>query len=158
MKCESARDLTESYLDGELDPGLKWEIQEHFATCNYCAEIHSQFRELQTDIRTQALYYMAPAYVQERVLKALRQAAENEAANSGATRLFVSWKWTAIAASILLVASLALNFTLFRSRDTGRDTIAGNVFSSHVRSLIGTHLLDVPSSDEHTVKPWAFVY
>ena len=60
----------------------------------------------------------------------------------------------AIAASILLAVSLAWNFSLFQSRSGGLDIIAQNVLSSHVRSLIGTHLLDVPSSDQHTVKPW----
>ena len=32
--------------------------------------------------------------------------------------------------------------------------LAGDVLSAHIRSLAGTHLLDVPSSDQHTVKPW----
>src|SRR5439155_21970911 len=72
----------------------------------------------------------------------------------GAMRPSGSWRWIAIAASILLAVSAALNITLFRSHRDDRDTITENIVSSHVRSLIGTHLLDVPSSDQHTVKPW----
>jgi anti-sigma factor RsiW len=147
MRCASAHDLLESYLDGELDPRLKAEIEDHLAGCSSCTETHSRLRELQTDIRAQAPYYNAPADLQQRVREALGQSAKNESAAQRPPY----WQWMAIAASLLLAVSLAWNVSLFRSRG---EVMAQNVLSSHVRSLIGTHLLDVPSSDRHTVKPW----
>jgi anti-sigma factor RsiW len=56
----------------------------------------------------------------------------------------------AIAATVLLTASVTWNIAQFRSRPDP----AMNILSAHVRSLSGTHLLDVPSTDQHTVKPW----
>src|SRR5438270_5832163 len=55
-----------------------------------------------------------------------------------------------MAAAAIVVLAL-VPFLRGRSAD---DLLAREVISSHVRSLMATHLADVPSSDQHTVKPW----
>jgi len=49
---------------------------------------------------------------------------------------------------------VAWNIALLKSRVDPQQLLAADVLSAHIRSLAGTHLLDVPSSDQHTVKPW----
>ena len=44
---------------------------------------------------------------------------------------------------------------LFNSlRSSHQQLIANAVLTGHIRSLQAEHLVDVPSSDRHTVKPW----
>ena len=149
MTCTPANNLLEPYLDDELDASQRAEVAEHLASCGSCAARHAQLLELRAGIREHAPYYHAPAGLQDRVRAAVRHAESNTGRQASGP-----WRWLAMAAALLLVVSAAWNVALFRSRSSGADLIAENVLSSHVRSLMGTHLLDVPSSDQHTVKPW----
>ena len=110
------------------DPALS----QHLSSCTSCI------------VRNNARYYEAPAGLEGRIRKSVRE----ESATPS------QWRWMAIAASVLLMASAAWNVALLRSRVDPQQVLASDVLSAHIRSMAGTHLLDVPSSDQHTVKPW----
>jgi anti-sigma factor RsiW len=110
------------------DPGL----EGHLRSCVSCI------------VQNNAPYYDAPSGLERKIRKSLR----------GEVSTLSPWRWIAIAASVLLMASVAWNVAMLRSRVDPQQLAASDVLSAHIRSLEGTHLLDVPSSDQHTVKPW----
>ena len=64
----------------------------------------------------------------------------------------------AYAASLLVVAFLGwTGSSSYRGRQesaSSSDALVAELVDTHVRSLIGDHLMDVRSTDQHTVKPW----
>ena len=67
---------------------------------------------------------------------------------------FAAWprQLGAIAAGLLL--TLSVGYGLGRWSGNGDSRIEQEVAAAHVRSLQADHLVDVASSDRHTVKPW----
>jgi anti-sigma factor RsiW len=149
MNC--SHDLIEAYMDEELEPGPRAAVEEHLSNCSVCSEAYSRFREQKASIGSIAPYYTAPAQLQQSIRAALQRAAADERAAMGRN---TPWRWLAIAATILLAISVSWNLRRPQPRTVESDLVAQNILSDHIRSLIGTHLLDVPSSDRHTVKPW----
>jgi anti-sigma factor RsiW len=149
MTC--SHDLIEAYMDEELDASLSASVEEHLSGCQNCSEVYSRFREQRAEIRSTAPYYTAPAQLERSIRDSLRQA---PASDTKATANNLMWRWLAIAASILLAMSVSWNRHLSSMGISENDVIAQNILSDHIRSLIGTHLMDVPSTDQHTVKPW----
>jgi anti-sigma factor RsiW len=149
ITCKSALSLIEPYLDGELDAGQKVEVEAHLNECANCPAIYRRLSELGTDLRTLAPRYTAPARLESRILSSLRK----EARTKPAWRFRPSNAW-ALAATVLLAVSAGWNVKMLQSQKNATGNTAQEIVSSHVRSLIGAHLLDVPSTEQHTVKPW----
>jgi anti-sigma factor RsiW len=105
-------------------------------------------REMSAAIREKADYHRAPASLAADVLAALPDDAD------AATRRPAWQRWFAQAAAFAGVALLtwAATFTYLRP---GEDELrAEEILAAHVRATLGRHLIDVASSDQHTVKPW----
>jgi anti-sigma factor RsiW len=142
MNC--SRERIESYLDDELDATWSATVEDHLATCADCSALHERLTLQKAAIREQAHYYHAPPELRQSVRAAVAAANPRPA----------PWRGLAIAASILLAASLGWNIARLAPRPGAGGLIAQAIVTDHVRSLLGTHLLDVPSTDQHTVKPW----
>ena len=169
MKCDEVIRLMDGYLDGELDAVTNQEIELHFRECNTCQQAYETQRTLVHAIGSSAPYYRAPVELRERIKSSLRQeisTSRSQVAN-GATRrvreaneprpradIFGSqWNWLALAALVLVAAIIGLN--LIPGHRAGSDQfLATQLIASHVRSLMASHLTDVTSTDQHTVKPW----
>jgi anti-sigma factor RsiW len=141
MNCSS--DLLQAYLDDELDTGQQLAVEEHIGGCEHCSEIWARMREQKADIRAAAAYHSAPADLRQSVRQALR--GEHQTSRE------VPWRALAFAAGVLLAVSITWNVIQLGSHDAA---LADSVVASHKRSLLASHLVDVPSSDQHTVKPW----
>jgi len=130
----------DAYLDGELPPADTAAVRDHLATCASCRDALAAKESLGKVIR-QAPYYAAPAALKARIAKS-------------SPRARWTTSWVARAAVLLLAVAGAVLATRWLSAPSPIDSMANAVVDSHVRSLMGEHLYDVRSTDQHTVKPW----
>jgi anti-sigma factor RsiW len=149
MNCEAAQTLVDAYIDGELDPAGKLEIERHLEECARCASGYAEHGTLKRAVGAGELRFKAPPELQQRIRFALRAEAKNEKPAPTVPRRWFN------AAAALAIAALALLFVLpFVQNRRADDLVAREVLAGHIRSLMADHLADVASSDQHTVKPW----
>ena len=149
MNCKDAQNLIDGYMDRELDPARDLEIERHLQECAVCSQGYKNHQALRDGLKASSLYFKPPADLQRRIQLSLRKAAKAEAA----PRVMPKW-WLSVAAPIAAAAIVVLTLVPFLRGPSADDLLAGEVLSSHVRSLMASHLADVSSSDQHTVKPW----
>lgn len=109
--------------------------------------------ELSRIVAASATRYEAPKRLRGKVSAALASGEPGLAMpdRKGA----IHWReWSRLTAAFACGLAVAWMSTWLLQADRVPDRLASEVVSAHVRSLMGTHLMDVASSDQHTVKPW----
>ena len=149
MDCSHAQSLLDTYLDGELDPVHNVEIDEHLHGCARCTQSYNDRQLLRQALKTEPLYFKAPTDLQQRIQRSVRQTARAEAPS----RWFFP-SWIKIAAPLAAAALVVLLLVPSIRGPSSDELLTQDVVASHIRSLMVNHLADVPSTDEHTVKPW----
>ena len=106
MDCTNAHTLLDVYVDGELDPLRNLEIEEHLHSCSRCAQSYGDRQIMRGVLKTESLYFKAPADLQKRIQRSVRQAAKAEAPAG-----WFSGSWFKIAAPLATAALVILKAT-----------------------------------------------
>ena len=149
MMCDDARLLLHAYLDDELDAAQSVAIVRHMQSCPGCAANYADYTRLREGIVRASLYRPAPEALRKQ-WSAQRQTAPVAAPQAGKRRPALALA-AGFAAALIVTAPLWL-YLHHRAGDA--NPWAGEAISSHIRSMQPQHLMDVVSTDQHTVKPW----
>ncbi|HVJ40520.1 MAG TPA: anti-sigma factor [Dongiaceae bacterium] len=175
MDCDRIATLLNAYIDGELDLSGTLTLEGHLAHCRSCKEKHDRLANLTADLRNSLERYPAPADLRERMTLMLATRplpqpalppeargsdlvvvpmARQERDRGAGSRKWGRRQFLALAASIAGVAVVSGATTYWLMPHAEGHGMAEEVVASHIRSLMASHLTDIASADQHTVKPW----
>lgn len=150
MACDTYARLLPGYVDSELDLARTLDFEDHLTGCASCTQDLDSQLALRKAVRSANLYERAPQGLEGRIRASLPSPANKVTTIAHRTE----WGWVAVAAAIILAVLLAWRVTPNMRGGSNSNLLAQEIVDSHIRSLQQNHLMDVISTDQHTVKPW----
>lgn len=149
MNCQQAKPLIDPYADGELEAAATLELERHIHDCPACALAWRNLQSLKKTLKQDSLYFTAPMDLRRKVKAELHSQLGTKSRWS-----LPNWNWLTGVTTGLATACFALLLTLMLLRPSAQQQLTDEIVSSHIRSLMANHALDVVSTDQHTVKPY----
>lgn len=158
--CAEMRLLIQADVDGELTPAEAARVGAHVETCPGCAAAQARLLDLSARLRRELPYHATSEDLRTAVRARIAAVATPEARRAGerVVRTVPWWKrlprprltgGATFGAGFALAACVVLALVL-----PGSGGLPDAVVAGHIRALQPGHLMDVASTDQHTVKPW----
>src|SRR5437870_4083090 len=153
MNCKQAETLVAAYVDGEVDGLRSYSIKKHLLGCAGCTARQHSILALRARIRAEVPYFVASPALHARVravVGTLRVSVRPQSRPKGDR-----WRWLTggmLAGCTASVFAWMLGTTVLAWH--ANEDFAVAAVAAHTRATLGDHLIEVASSDRHTVKPW----
>jgi anti-sigma factor RsiW len=154
VSCELTPSVLHGYIDGELDAARAADFEQHLLSCPQCVAALEAQENLRATLRRGALYERAPALLRLKIEEQLGTGAAAKVPEIPRRTAWQNWQWLAAAAVFLLAAFIGWRTIPGWSGNPEQNQLASAIVDAHLRSLQPGHLVDVVSTDQHTVKPW----
>jgi anti-sigma factor RsiW len=169
MPCDETHRRLPAYFDGELDALAAADMEGHLPGCSECRASLEELTELRAALRRELDFRRTPPELKARIAAALDREGAPVPVSSRPTGAAPHARvlpfaprpalrsgrpfWTGAFAGVG-AAALAASLAFFLLVPANVDPLLDDLVNAHVRSLMPAHLIDVESSDRHTVKPW----
>lgn len=144
MNCQELETLLHPYLDGELAPDQRADVERHLGDCADCRAHLKDFQALHAALQAPEL--------RRRVSDTLRQRLNIALQKESAPRHPLHWgRWAAAAAVAAVAVALSFNFMPKGDED---DAMVDAAVAQQQQAVAAKHLTDLTSSDPGAIQSW----